>query len=65
MNAGYYLSGPSVQAAVGRTFYVHSQVFFAVEGKVTGSYARVPIADGHANVPNVAIHGLFGLGYTF
>jgi hypothetical protein len=65
LNRGYYISGPTAQAAVGRRFYVHQHVFLAIEGKVTGTYARVPIADGHATVPNVAIHGLFGFGYEF
>jgi len=65
MNKGYYISGPTIQAAVGRKFYMNQHVFFAAEGKFTGAYARIPIEDGHATVPNVAIHGLLGLGYEF
>lgn len=65
LNRGYYISGPTAQAAVGKRFYIHQHIFFAIEGKLTGSYARTPIEDGHAIVPNVAIHGLFGVGYAF
>ena len=65
LGTGHYLAGPTVQAAVGKTFPVSQHVFFALEGKVTGSYSTIPIADGHATVPVVALHGVVGLGYTF
>ncbi len=62
---GYYLSGPSLQTAVGRRFRISSRLIGVAEGKVCGSYARIPIQDGHADVTHVAIHGLIGLGYRF
>lgn len=65
LSTGYYLAGPTVQAAVGKTFSVSQHVFLALEGKVTGSYSTIPIADGHATVPAVALHGVVGLGYAF
>lgn len=52
---GFYISGPTFQAAIARTFWS-----FIVESKFTSSYARVPIWDGHAEVPNLAIHFLVG-----
>lgn len=65
IDGGFYLSGPTAQAAVQKRFYIWKKLFFTVEGKLTASYARIPISDGHANVPNVAVHGIFGLGYVF
>lgn len=65
LNKGYYVSGVTVQVDVGRRLYFGENLFVTVDGKLTGSYARVPVEDGHADVPNVAIHGLFGVGYEF
>lgn len=31
------------------------------EGKFTAAWARVPVAQGHADVPNAAFHGVVGL----
>jgi hypothetical protein len=62
---GYYLSGPTAQLAAGKRFTLWRKLFLAVEGKLTGSYARIPVSDGRASVPNVAAHGLIGVGYGF
>lgn len=65
LGEGFYLSGITAQAAAGKRFYISKKLFAAIEGKLTASYARVPVKDGDADVPNAAIHGLFGLGYDF
>lgn len=62
---GYYLAGASIQGGIEKRFYLTRHWFGGVEAKVTTSYACVPIVDGHAVAPNVAIHGSFGLGYDF
>ena len=63
---GFYLSGVTAQVAVEKRFeFPDSKWFFSLEGKLTASYAEVPIADGDATVPNVAVHGIFGVGYNF
>lgn len=64
LSAGYYFAGPAVQAAGGKRFSLTPHLFVALEGKVTGSYGSVPVADGDASVPNISIHGLLGFGYT-
>jgi MFS family permease len=28
-----------------------------------GAWARVPVVNGHANAPNISIHGMLGVGY--
>ena len=62
---GYHLSGAAMQFAVGKQFRISKNLFGTVEAKVTGAYARVPVEDGHANVSNLAVHGVFGIGYRF
>lgn len=62
---GFYISGPTVQLAIGRKFPLRGGLFAAVEGKWTASYATIPIRDGNAYVPNMALHWLIGLGYDF
>ncbi|HUI45918.1 MAG TPA: hypothetical protein VL122_08075 [Nitrospirota bacterium] len=64
-DTGYFLSGATIQGAVGRRIYLTENLFLALEGKLTASYARVDIANGYAQVPNAAVHWLFGLGYDF
>ncbi len=59
---GYYLSGPTAQGAVEKRFHILDWLTASLEGKVTASYAWVPVEGGHADVPNLAVHGLFGLG---
>lgn len=59
---GYYLSGPTVQGAVEKRFHIWRWIIASLEAKLTASYARIPVEGGHADVPNVAVHGLFGLG---
>jgi hypothetical protein len=65
MKTGYYLAGPTAQAAMSKSFSVTPHLSIAIEGKLTGSYARIPVVDGHATVSNIAIHALIGIGYTF
>ena len=64
-DAGYYLSGVTIQGAAGRRFDLSTRIFASVEGKLTASWARVPVVDGHATVPNGAFHVLAGLGVQF
>ena len=59
---GFYISGITLQVAAGRKFTIWGKLFGVLEAKFTASYAVIPIQDGNAYVPNVALHGLFGLG---
>ena len=38
-------------------------VFLSVDSRVSATYVRVPVANGHASVPNLALHFHAGLGY--
>ena len=65
ITAPYTLAGVAGQAAVGRSLNFTNWLFGSVEGKVTFAWARVPVAEGHATVPNVAFHVLAGIGGKF
>jgi hypothetical protein len=38
--------------------------FLSLDGRVSASFLRIPVADGHATVPNLALHLHLGLGYS-
>jgi hypothetical protein len=60
---GYFLSGGHLMASATRRFPVGEGFFLSLDGRVSASYVRVPVARGHAAVPNVALHIHAGLGY--
>ena len=58
---GYHFNGICSQVAIQKrlNFTKYSSVNF--EGKLTVGYAKIPISDGHADVPSIVIHLLIGL----
>jgi hypothetical protein len=62
-DSGYHWTGPVLQGAVERRFELGERWFLAIEGKASAARAEVPVANGEAEVPNFALHGLFGVGY--
>ena len=60
---GWYLSGPAAQVGMELDVGFGPRFFLGVEGKATAAYARVPIQDGSADVPNIALHGLLVAGW--
>ena len=59
---GYYLSGPVVQASMDKPFYLGEHFYILVEAKTTLAYASVKVAQGRADVYNLAFHLLLGMG---
>ena len=64
-DAGYYPSGVAIQGAASRRFVLTERIFVNAEAKLTTAWARVPIVDGNATVPNTAFHVLAGVGVQF
>ncbi len=62
---GWYVSGPAAQVSVGREFRFGPRFLAGLEGKTTAAYAHIPIQNGSAEVPNVALHGLLSVGWRF
>jgi hypothetical protein len=48
-----------------KRFYPVKKVFLTLEGKVTASYAITPVQGGSAETPNIAFHGLLGIGFDY
>ncbi len=61
---GYYLSGPTAAALLAYSRDMQGGLFVTFELRMTMSHASVPIANGEAEVPNFAVHGTIGLGWT-
>ncbi len=59
----YHLGGPVLSAALTREVPLGGRWVLPLEGRATGAWARVPVAGGHASVPNLALHGLAGIGW--
>ncbi len=64
-NAGYHLAGITGHGSAEKRFHLTKKLFASIEGKLAAAYARVPVAEGKATVRNVALHGMFGIGYEF
>jgi hypothetical protein len=62
-NSGYMLSGVTLQGGLSKQFRVVDRLFLVADTRLSLSYARVPVSNGHANVPNVALHFHLGIGY--
>lgn len=62
---GYQIAGPAGQLAVGKRFQFNERFFLSLEGKFTIARASIDLQSAEADVPNVALHGLIGLGIKF
>jgi hypothetical protein len=60
---GYYVSGPTVNLAAGKYINMTKNLFADCEAIVSASYALVPIADGTAEVYNIAFQITVALGF--
>lgn len=60
---GYFLSGGTITGSVTRRFPLTAGFFLSLDSRVSATYVRVPVADGHASVPNLALHVHAGLGF--
>ncbi len=62
-NDGYFLSGAALQVAIQYPLIKIRHFYLPLEAKVSMGYARIPITNGHANVPALAFHLLLGSGF--
>jgi len=59
---GYYLSGPVINLAISKPIWLGNRIFINTEAKTTFAYASVKVAQGHADVFNLAFHLILGVG---
>lgn len=62
---GYYIAGPTFNTALAKQIYISNRFYFNAETKLSISYAKVPVVNGHAIVWHSAFEFIFGLGYRF
>jgi hypothetical protein len=62
---GWYVSGPAAQVGVSKSWEFGNHFLAGFEGKLVGAWARVPIVNGSADVPNLSLHGLASVGWRF
>lgn len=62
---GYSVSGPVINFAIGKSYRLGNHLFFNAEAKTTLAYAYIRVAQGHAEVVNIAFHIILGFGFDF
>lgn len=60
---GYFLSGGHLMASLTRRVPLTGRLFLSLDGRASVSYVSVPVGNGHASLPNFALHFHVGLGY--
>ncbi|MCK4512221.1 hypothetical protein KAW64_10810 [bacterium] len=65
LGTGYEFAGPAVLAGAGKRFRLSARWIATLETQVTLGWANVSIANGKAETTNVAVHIMFGVGYTW
>lgn len=59
---GYFISGAVAQGAIEKRYDLNKNLFVYGEAKLTAAFASVPIYGGFADAPNIALHGVLGIG---
>ena len=59
----YHLAGGTLMSSVTRSFPLRLGVSLLLDGRASASYARVPVANGHGSLLNLALHFHAGLGW--
>lgn len=59
---GYYISGPILNLAIGKSYRLGSRFYANAEAKTTFAYTYIQVAQGHADVYNLAFHIILGFG---
>jgi hypothetical protein len=65
LDMGYRLSGPLINFAVAKPIHLTNHLFINIEGRTTMAYSRVPVVNGHADVFNIALQIVAGMGTYF
>lgn len=65
LDMGYFISGPVVNFAVSKHFYLGKRFYINAEAKTTLAYSSIKIANGNSDVFNLAFHLNLGPGVIF
>lgn len=61
----YYITGPIVNFAIGKHYRLNNRFYINAEAKTTFAYAQIKVAEGNAEVYNIAFHLILGVGFDF
>lgn len=61
LGGGYHLAGPALAAGIEGRVPLGDRARLALGARLVGGYAFVPVADGSARVPNLAVHATAGV----
>ena len=64
-DAGYKLGGMGAEFALSREFAVTKRFYIVGNVALMAGWARVPVVDGSADVPNASAHAQLGVGFRF
>jgi hypothetical protein len=64
-NDGYYITGPVIQYGIFREIPFGNYFYLIGEARISAAYAQVPVVNGKAHAPVVAIHLQFGPGFKY
>ena len=64
LDKGYFVSGPCFQVSAEKRITLFGNLFLSLEAKATAGITKIGIHEGHAILPHIGLHGLFGLGYS-
>lgn len=60
-----YLAGPALVLGASREWRLGRHAWLSPELQLSAAHAQLPIREGEATAPNVAVHFLIGLGFRF
>ena len=60
---GYYLTGPAIQYGTWKEIPLGKHFFLLAEVRISAAWATVPVVNGSASAPVVAVHLQFGPGF--
>ncbi len=64
-NTQYILAGITFQVSLSAKRKITKNTYVTIENKLTNAYGQIPVYNGYAEVPNIAIHILGGIGLNF
>jgi len=63
LDTGYHLTGPALIGGTGKEFPISAHFRLLTEIQLIAARARIPVADGTARAPNIALHILLGIAH--
>jgi hypothetical protein len=63
LKEGYYLTGPALQYGIWRELPIGQRFHLLTEARISAAWASVPVVNGYAHAPIIALHFQIGPGF--